>query len=336
MKGLLLIGGFGTRMRPFTLTTPKALLPVVNIPFIKYQFQLLKKYNVDEIILGVGYKGEEFKKIVDIGKKMGLKVYLSYESKPLGTAGGKGLNLCLLVEAGFNVPKGFIIATSAYNEYVEANGLQSIIDENIAIIDDTVESLQTASEHIRETFTQGKMPETLRKTIIEAYQRHELDKVAVRSSATAEDLPETSFAGQQDTFLNVEGKEALLRAVVDCWSSLWTPRAIGYRRRNKIPQDVVSLAVVVQAMVQSVTSGVLFTVNPLTGVRTEAVVNASFGLGEALVSGRIEPDEYVVDKRSGLIKSVRLGEKDSSGRQGRYRQKRGAGRCPPGRPGPRN
>ncbi|RLI03336.1 hypothetical protein DRO31_02045 [Candidatus Bathyarchaeota archaeon] len=245
-----------------------------------------------------------------------MHIYELGESVSLGTAGGKGLNLCLLVEAGFNVPKGFIIATSAYNEYVEANGLQSIIDENIAIIDDTVESLQTASEHIRETFTQGKMPETLRKTIIEAYQRHEVDKVAVRSSATAEDLPETSFAGQQDTFLNVEGKEALLRAVVDCWSSLWTPRAIGYRRRNKIPQDVVSLAVVVQAMVQSVTSGVLFTVNPLTGVRTEAVVNASFGLGEALVSGRIEPDEYVVDKRSGLIKSVRLGEKDGSGRQG--------------------
>jgi len=88
MKGLLLIGGFGTRMRPFTLTTPKALLPVVNIPFIKYQFQLLKKYNVDEVILGVGYKGEEFKKIIDIGKKMGLKTHLSYESKPLGTAGG--------------------------------------------------------------------------------------------------------------------------------------------------------------------------------------------------------------------------------------------------------
>ncbi len=88
MKALLLIGGFGTRMRPFTLTTPKALLPVVNIPFIKYQFHLLKKYNIDEVILGVGYKGEEFKKIVNIGKKMGLKVYLSYESKPLGTAGG--------------------------------------------------------------------------------------------------------------------------------------------------------------------------------------------------------------------------------------------------------
>jgi len=88
MKGLLLIGGFGTRMRPFSLTTPKALLPVVNIPFIKYQFHLLKKYNVNEVILGAGYKGEEFKKIIDIAKKMGLKSYLSYESKPLGTAGG--------------------------------------------------------------------------------------------------------------------------------------------------------------------------------------------------------------------------------------------------------
>ncbi|MCW4012203.1 MAG: PEP-utilizing enzyme, partial [Candidatus Bathyarchaeota archaeon] len=244
-----------------------------------------------------------------------IHIYDLSESLSLGKAGGKGLNLCLLVEAGFNVPRGFIITTSAYNDYVKTNSLQLIIDENIASISDSIESLQTASEHIRQAFTEGKIPETLRKEIIDTYRRNGLDKVAVRSSATAEDLPETSFAGQQDTFLNVEGEEALLRAVVDCWSSLWTPRAIGYRRRNKIPQNMVSLAVVVQAMVQSVTSGVLFTVNPLTGVRTEVVINATFGLGEALVSGQIEPDEYVVDKQSGRIKSVRLGEKDGSGKQ---------------------
>lgn len=244
-----------------------------------------------------------------------MYIYDLSESVSFGDAGGKGLNLCLLAEAGFNVPPGYIIATSAYDEYVEANKLQSIIDENISSINDSVESLQTASEHIRQAFTEARIPKTLREEIIEAYQQRSLSKVSVRSSATAEDLPETSFAGQQDTFLNIIGDDALLRAVVDCWSSLWTPRAIGYRRRNRISQDTVSLAVVVQAMVDSVTSGVLFTVNPLTGVRTEVVVNATFGLGEALVSGRIEPDEYVVDKQSDSMKGVKLGEKDGSGRQ---------------------
>lgn len=131
----------------------------------------------------------------------------------------------------------------------------------------------------------------------------------MRSSATAKDLPGFSFAGQQDTYLNVIGHAALQNAVIDCWSSLWTARAISYRMRNGIDHDDVSLAVVVQQMVASETSGVLFTANPLTGKRTEAVIDATFGLGKALVSGQVEPDQYVVDAE-GQILSKTLGAKD--------------------------
>ena len=233
----------------------------------------------------------------------------------LAEAGGKGLNLCLLVEQGFNVPRGYIITTDAYQRFVETNELQEVITNEISGIDEDVESLQRASANIRHMFSAGIIPRDTEDQIIEAYYQHKLGKVAVRSSATAEDLPETSFAGQQDTYLNVEGEEELLKAVVDCWSSLWTPRAIGYRKRNRISQKEVSLAVVVQEMVQSEASGVLFTVNPLTGVRTEAVINATFGLGEALVSGQIEPDEYIVDKETGTIKSVKIGTKTGSSDQ---------------------
>ena len=235
------------------------------------------------------------------------------EEISLAEAGGKGLNLHLLVKAGFNVPPGFVISTIAYKEYVESNGLWMVIEESLKEIDG-VDSLQTASQKIREAFSKGTTSAIIREEIAKAYTGY--DKVAVRSSATAEDLPDISFAGQQDTYLNVEGEEALLRAVVGCWSSLWTSRAIGYRNRNKIPQDEVALAVVVQSMIQSESSGVMFTVNPLTNVRTEVVINAAFGLGDLLVSGKIEPDEYIVDKATLKIKNRKIGSKlDNSDRQ---------------------
>ncbi len=136
----------------------------------------------------------------------------------------------------------------------------------------------------------------------------------MRSSATAEDLPDLSFAGQQDTYLNILGVDELLKAVINCWSSLWTARAIGYRMRNHIPQNEVALAVVVQAMIQSDVSGVLFTANPLTGLLSESVIDATFGLGEALVSGQVEPDHYVVDMLNRKIVEKKLGAKKISTR----------------------
>ena len=136
----------------------------------------------------------------------------------------------------------------------------------------------------------------------------------MRSSATMEDLPDLSFAGQQDTYLNIIGEDALLKAVVDCWSSLWTARAIGYRMRNGIEPNNAALAVVVQEMVQSDVSGVLFTANPLTGLLSETVIDATFGLGEALVSGQVEPDHFVVDSLGGDIREVKQGTKQVSTR----------------------
>ena len=197
----------------------------------------------------------------------------------LSTTGGKAQNLARLARAGLPVPPGFIITTAAYQSFVAANDLQPFINYQL-----TIDNSQLTIDH-------SPPP------------------VAVRSSATAEDLPDLSFAGQQDTFLNVVGDNALLEAIVHCWSSLWTARAIAYRARNGISQEGVALAVVVQAMVESESSGVLFTANPLTGKRTETVIDATLGLGEALVSGQVEPDHYAVDAATGRIVSKTLGAK---------------------------
>jgi phosphohistidine swiveling domain-containing protein len=245
----------------------------------------------------------------------------------LDTAGGKGANLARLTRAGFDVPPGFIISTEAYRAFVQENYLQTVILsalENLA--EDDTSSLEGASSGIRAAFSAGKMTAETESTIRAAYgnlphptplslkERGRGEGVAVRSSATAEDLPDLSFAGQQDTFLNIIGEGDLFRAVVNCWSSLWTARAIGYRMRNHIPHTDAALAVVVQEMIQSEVSGVLFTANPLTGLLSESVIDATFGLGEALVSGQVEPDHFVVDTASGAITGKTLGAKRISTR----------------------
>ncbi|NOZ49016.1 MAG: phosphoenolpyruvate synthase [Chloroflexi bacterium] len=228
----------------------------------------------------------------------------------LATWGGKGLNLSRLIRAGFPVPPGFLLTTAAYRSFVIANGLQRIIDAAIAgVAADDPAALQQASTTIREAFGRGTMPAALVKTVTDTYAGRQQAAVAVRSSATAEDLPDLSFAGQQDTFLNVVGTEALLTAIVQCWSSLWTARAIGYRLRNHIPHHGLGLAVIVQEMVASEVSGVLFTANPLTGQRNQMVIDATLGLGEALVSGLVEPDQYVIDGETMQIVEKKLGAK---------------------------
>jgi pyruvate,water dikinase len=239
----------------------------------------------------------------------------------LANAGGKAMNLAKLARAGLPVPPGFIVATAAYQSFVAANGLAAMINDQLSVVNSQV-TIDAASAAIRAHFAAASIPPDLAAAILAAY--HALppaltnnrspftvnySPVAVRSSATAEDLPDLSFAGQQDTFLNVVGDQALLDAVVACWSSLWTARAIAYRQRNGIPHEGVALAVVVQAMVESEASGVLFTANPLTGKRTEVVIDATLGLGEALVSGQVEPDQYVVDTSAGRILEKRLGAK---------------------------
>src|SRR5215472_3468396 len=228
----------------------------------------------------------------------------------LALAGGKGANLARLLGAGFSVPGGFIITTRAFHAYVAANNLENwIVEAARNARPDDPATLDEASSAIRARFDAGVMPPMLAGAIGHAYASIGCPPVAVRSSATTEDLPEASFAGQQDTFLNVTGNGALLKAVVRCWSSLWTARAIAYRTRNQIEHQGAALAVVVQEMVESAAAGVLFTANPLTGKRTETVIDATMGLGEALVSGQVEPDHYVVDPSGDRILSKTLGDK---------------------------
>ncbi|MBL7200939.1 MAG: phosphoenolpyruvate synthase [Anaerolineae bacterium] len=227
----------------------------------------------------------------------------------LDAVGGKGMNLSRLLRAGFPVPPGFIVSTAAYRTFVQSHGLSGRI---LRVVEDVpsgdLTSLGAAAQTIRAWFSSRPLPANLVDAVTDAYAALGRPPVAVRSSATAEDLPGLSFAGQQDTYLNVMGEDGLQQAVIDCWSSLWTARAIGYRARNGIDHAAVSLAVVVQEMVPSETSGVLFTANPLTGKRAEMVIEATFGLGEALVSGQVEPDHYVVDA-DGHILSKTLGTK---------------------------
>jgi pyruvate,water dikinase len=225
-------------------------------------------------------------------------------------AGGKGANLARLAQAGLPVPDGFILTTQAYRDFVAVNQLEEDILAALPV-DASLnpDALEESSQKIRALFAAGQMPPALEADLHFAYAALGTPPVAVRSSATAEDTLEFSFAGQQDTYLNIIDDAALRTAVMDCWSSLWTARAIGYRTHNGIPHAGLALAVVVQRMVPSEVSGVLFTANPLTGVRSEMVMDAAFGLGEALVSGQVEPDHYIVDAAAEKILRKNLGAK---------------------------
>jgi rifampicin phosphotransferase len=227
----------------------------------------------------------------------------------LGTVGGKGLSLSRLAAGNFAVPSGFCITTDAYRRYA-AEFQQRIVDLACPSVYDGVVSFAGASNEVRALFD-VPVPDDIREAVLKAYSALGANqRVAVRSSATAEDLPELSFAGQQDTFLNVRGEGELLAAVKDCWASLWTERAIGYRHEAGVAQEAVAMAVVVQQMVASDVAGILFTANPTTGDRSEMVINASFGLGEAVVGGEITPDTYLVDRESLAPAEAILGNKE--------------------------
>ncbi len=217
--------------------------------------------------------------------------------------GGKCANLGELYgKIGVPVPNGFAVSADAYRIFLEKNLAPEKIDALLADIDmNDLESLEGASRQIRAYIEGLSMPGEIEDAILVAYgdlckQRGRKEvAVAVRSSATAEDLPGASFAGQQDTFLNVTGQN-LLQKVQQCWSSLFTPRAIFYRREKGFAQDEVLISVAVQEMIDSKASGVMFTLEPVQGDRNVIVINAAWGLGEAVVSGQITPDEYVVEK----------------------------------------
>ncbi|MHB1416029.1 MAG: PEP/pyruvate-binding domain-containing protein [Chloroflexota bacterium] len=226
-------------------------------------------------------------------------------------AGGKAANLGELRRAGFAVPDGFCVTTLAYNRLLEAAGLRprlaGLLSELAADGDDVLPRVGAA---IRDLFYRAEVPAEIATQIAEAAQALGSPALAVRSSATAEDLPEASFAGQQETYLNVSGPKALREAVRRCWASLWTDRAIAYRQRNGIAHEGVALAVVCQEMVAAEVAGVLFTANPVSGRRLEVVIDASLGLGEAVVGGLVSPDNYVVDKQDLRITARRVSAKN--------------------------
>ena len=253
---------------------------------------------------------------------MALGVEGTLDGNALERLGGKGKSLAAMASAGFNVPAGFVVTTSAYRDFVSDHALQPKIIElaKPAVVENRV-SFDAASENVQALFETGDLAPEIVGEVARAYGAlGDNVPVAVRSSANAEDLPDLSFAGQQETYLNVRGEDAVTAAVKACWASLWTARALDYRHQNGIDQNGVAMAVVVQAMVPSSVSGILFTANPATGERSEMVINASFGLGEAVVSGEVTPDTYIVDRATGASKETIIGAKEqmtvSAGAQG--------------------
>jgi rifampicin phosphotransferase len=241
-----------------------------------------------------------------------LVLALADTTATLDVVGGKGASLARLATAGQAVPPGFHVTTAAYRRFVAEHDLQAQILAAVAgVAADQPAALEAASQQIGALFARHPMPNDIAQAIREAYAALGASDlaVAVRSSATAEDLPEISFAGQQETYLNMRGEAMVLDAVRRCWASLWTARAIGYRARQGIAPEDVSLAVVVQELVDADAAGILFTANPLTGAREQVMINAAWGLGEAIVGGQVTPDTVVVNKADGAIVSQEISEK---------------------------
>ncbi len=243
---------------------------------------------------------------------------LSALEATLETVGGKGMSLARLTRAGLPVPGGFHITTDAYRHFVAENAIQPRILQALKDVDGSdPQAFEPVSHGIEEFFMTGIIPTDIAMAIFGAYaqlcnQQSSIENqkyVAIRSSATAEDLPEASFAGQQDTYLNIRGEQAVLEAVKRCWASLWTARAMAYRARQNIGPDEVALAVVVQELVFAEAAGVMFTANPVTGQRDEVMITAAWGLGEAIVSGAVTPDTITVNKSSGRLERRETAEK---------------------------
>lgn len=220
--------------------------------------------------------------------------------------GGKGANLGEMVKAGFPVPQGFCITTRAYRAFVQQSiEINGLFDQLGHVNPDDLEQTCKLGQGIREHLQSMPMPDDIRADILKAFHATGKDKAyAVRSSATAEDLPSASFAGQQDTYLNIRGSEQLLKAIQNCWASLFTDRAITYRAKNNFDHRLVFLSVVVQEMVFPEVAGIMFTADPITGRRKTTSIDAGFGLGEALVSGLVTADLYQVRSRKITKKQI--------------------------------
>lgn len=249
-----------------------------------------------------------------------IRWFKDISADDLAIAGGKGTNLGIMFKLGLPVPDGFAVTAQTYQEFIERTGLQQKIAgllQNLNVEDTS--QLQKIADSIQRLILSVKIPEEMAEEIMDNYEllgankkkAHDLVQsneqfVAVRSSATAEDLPSASFAGQQATYLNIKGKQNVVKAVLACWSSLFTARAIYYREKNKFDHNKVYISAIIQRMVNSSQSGIMFTVNPATNVENEIVIESVYGLGEMIVGGEISPDLYLVDKTTRKIKTIEV------------------------------
>ncbi|HHY00292.1 MAG TPA: phosphoenolpyruvate synthase [Methanothermobacter sp.] len=244
-----------------------------------------------------------------------VEFFEDLKKEDVDIAGGKGANLGELTQSGIPVPPGFVITSATYQKFLDETGItQEIMDILDALDVNNNKELQESARKIKKIINDTEIPDEISSLIIEAYNAlcHRIGKenafVAVRSSATAEDLPEASFAGQQDTYLNVKGPEDLIKYVRKCWASLFGARAIFYREENNFDHSKVYIAVVVQEMVDAQKAGVMFTVHPSTG-EEKILIEGAWGLGEGVVSGTVTPDTYWMDKVTGKILEKQVSEK---------------------------
>lgn len=240
-------------------------------------------------------------------------------NKDSSIAGGKGASLGEMAQAGIPVPPGFVVLSRAFDKFVEDNQIKSYIDAELDKVDSNdTNSVNRASENINSMIKKQDFPDELKEDIINSFKDLDTKFVAVRSSATAEDSSAAAWAGQLETFLNTT-EETLFDRIKGCWASLFTPRAIFYRFEKNLSKEAISVAVVVQKMVDSEESGIAFSVHPVTEDENQMVIEAGFGLGEAVVSGQITPDSYVVDKRDFSLAEKNVSEQS----QGLYKVESG-------------
>lgn len=247
-----------------------------------------------------------------MGDSMPVLWLSDVDKNDIPIVGGKAANLGELLRVEIPVPDGFVVDARTFRDFIGRSNLKDKIYGLLKGLDvENTEELNRVSEEIRKMIRETRMPEDIEKEIRKAYKKLGNGKevyVAVRSSATAEDLPDASFAGQQDTYLNVKGEEEVINKVKECWGSLFTPRAIYYRAQKGFKHEDVSIAIVVQKMVNSEKSGVMFTSHPITGEK-KCIIEAVFGLGEAIVGGLVTPDTYVYDRIGRKLLEVNVAEK---------------------------
>ena len=225
-----------------------------------------------------------------------IKNFKQLSKEDVKVAGGKGASLGEMTKAKIPVPPGFVVLTTAFERFLEETGIGAEVEAIMhSVKHKDIHSVDRASVEIRDLINNASFPKDIGKEILEAFFSLKAKYVAVRSSATAEDSSIASWAGELESYLNVT-KNNLLEAVKNCWSSLFTPRAIFYRYEKNLHKQKVSVAVVIQKMVQSEVSGVCFTMHPVTKDKNQMVIEAVWGLGEALVSGKVTPDTYIVHK----------------------------------------